>query len=51
MCFVDAVQDRANPGLSRVPTQIPHSIATPAVPAVPAPPPKVITSDDFEDVG
>lgn len=49
MCFVDAAQDRANPSStpSSVPTKpVPHFPAAVA----PAPPPKVITSDDFEDV-
>ena len=48
MCFVDAAQDRANPTptpLNAPTKQVPQ---TPA--AVAAPPPKVITPDDFEDV-
>ena len=49
MCFVDAAQDRANPTPIAPSTSAkPAQQATTAV--APAPPPKVITSEDFEDV-
>ena len=48
MCFVDAAQDRANP------TPTPSNAPAKQVPQIPAaaaaPPPKVITPEDFEDV-
>jgi hypothetical protein len=49
MCFVDAAQDRANP--SPTPSSVPmKQVPQNSAAATPAPPPKVITSDDFEDV-